>query len=282
MERGILYVMDTVVDGLVKIGKTGTDNFNKRMYNLEHNGYCNVVGLKRRFAIEVDDYENKERLLHTIFERSQVGNSELFSLDIEIVVQLLSSFDGDIIYPKKMTKDEVFDQAVEEALKESDGNNDLMLDDDTDLSPSDKAKIVYWNRFYEHVNKDQEMKKLFNDISGRKDNTNNYVSFALGFGSDCRLDVLHRTKGAGSIIVQIWCKTDKYYPDLYDGKSDIEEATAALPGTLEWDGIQENKTSRKAEVKKECSVNDTEDFEWAVSWLKALHPAIHKILDPIR
>ena len=137
MARGILYVMDTVVEGLVKIGKTGKDNFSSRMYQLEHNGYYNVVGLKRRFAIEVEDYDEKEELLHTIFERSQVGNSELFSLDIEIVVQLLSSFDGDVVYPKKKTKDEVFDQSVEQVRRETkEENHDQSKDVEKQPTPT--------------------------------------------------------------------------------------------------------------------------------------------------
>ena len=69
MAKGILYVMTTVVDGLIKIGKTGSSNFESRMYNLERNGYANVTGLKRRFAIEVEDYDAKEELLDTIFEK---------------------------------------------------------------------------------------------------------------------------------------------------------------------------------------------------------------------
>ena len=69
MARGIIYVMTTVVPGLIKIGKTGTDNYESRMYQLERNGYYNVVGLKRRFAIEVEDYDEKEKLLDEIFVR---------------------------------------------------------------------------------------------------------------------------------------------------------------------------------------------------------------------
>lgn len=46
MAKGIIYVMTTVVPGLIKIGKTRTNNYEQRMYNLEHNGYFNVVGLK--------------------------------------------------------------------------------------------------------------------------------------------------------------------------------------------------------------------------------------------
>ena len=51
MAKGIIYVMTTVVPGLIKIGKTGTDNFENRMYQLERNGYFNVVGLKRKIAM---------------------------------------------------------------------------------------------------------------------------------------------------------------------------------------------------------------------------------------
>lgn len=105
--------MTTVVPGLIKIGKTGSQNFEQRMYNLEHDGYRNVTALKRAFAIEVDDYDEKEAMLHTIFEKSQVSDTELFALDINIVTQLLSSFDGIVIYPKTETKSDIFDSAVD-------------------------------------------------------------------------------------------------------------------------------------------------------------------------
>lgn len=115
MAKGILYVMTTVVPGLVKIGKTGSKNFEQRMYNLEHDGYRNVTALKRAFAIEVEDYDEKEILLHTIFEKSRVSDTELFAIDVNIVIQLLSSFDGTMIYPMLETKDEVFDQAADDS-----------------------------------------------------------------------------------------------------------------------------------------------------------------------
>ena len=116
MAKGIIYVMTTVVPGLIKIGKTGTENFENRMYQLERNGYFNVVGLKRKFAIEVDEYDKKEILLDEIFSKSRVPNSELFALDAELVVQLLSSLEGRQVYPKPETisKDEVFATATEE------------------------------------------------------------------------------------------------------------------------------------------------------------------------
>ena len=114
MAKGIIYVMTTVVPGLIKIGKTGSDNFENRMYQLERNGYFNVVGLKRRFAIEVEQYDEKEILVDEIFSKSRVLNSELFAVDVDIVVQLLSSFEGKQIYPKITTKEEVFKAAAVE------------------------------------------------------------------------------------------------------------------------------------------------------------------------
>ena len=96
MKNGVIYIMTSVVPGLIKIGKTKTDNFEQRMYNLEHDGYRNVTGLKRKFAIEVDNYDDKELLLHTIFEKSRVSDTELFAIDVNVAVQLLSSFDGTV------------------------------------------------------------------------------------------------------------------------------------------------------------------------------------------
>lgn len=126
MARGVLYVMKTVVPGLVKIGKTTSDNFGNRMYQLEHNGYFNVVGLKRVFAIEVDDYDEKETMLDDIFSRSRVPNSELFALDIDLVVQLLSAFEGKQIYPVGHDTGETFDAVT--GKRQANKNNGLIPD----------------------------------------------------------------------------------------------------------------------------------------------------------
>lgn len=108
--KGIIYIMTTAVSGLIKIGQTGNANFQERMRFLEANGYYNVSGLKRFFAIEIDDYHEKERLLHEIFSKQQIGDSELFALDYDLVRQLLLSFDGKVIYPKDVNKEKEFDE----------------------------------------------------------------------------------------------------------------------------------------------------------------------------
>ena len=113
MSKGIIYIMTSVLPGLIKIGKTRTDQYETRMSFLEKNGYRNITGLKRKFAIELDEYDEKETLLHTIFEKSQVADTEMFSLDVDIAIQLLSSFEGTIIYPKNQSKTEIFNDATD-------------------------------------------------------------------------------------------------------------------------------------------------------------------------
>ena len=113
MGKEIIYIMTSIVPGLIKIGKTNSNNFEQRMYNLEHNGYSNVTGFKRVFAIEVDNYDEKEKMLHNIFEKSRVADTELFALDVNLVTELLSSFAGTIIFPKTETREEIFDTATE-------------------------------------------------------------------------------------------------------------------------------------------------------------------------
>lgn len=106
--------MRTVVPGIIKIGKTTNDNFETRMRNLEGNGYANVAGLKREFAIEVDSYDEKEKLIHNIFSKSRIGGTELFALDLEIVKSLLSSLEGKQIFPKDESKKEIFEKSFQE------------------------------------------------------------------------------------------------------------------------------------------------------------------------
>lgn len=58
-------------------------------------------------------YEEKERLLDSLFSRSRVSNTELFSLNINEVIQLLSSFEGKIVYPAQENKARIFENATE-------------------------------------------------------------------------------------------------------------------------------------------------------------------------
>lgn len=108
MTKGIVYVMTTAVDGLIKIGKTETKNFKERMRHLEKNGYYNVVGLKCSFAIELDNYDDKEKLLHEIFSKHQLSDSELFALEADLVQQLLLCFEGKVLFPQKIDKEKEF------------------------------------------------------------------------------------------------------------------------------------------------------------------------------
>lgn len=110
--KGVIYIMTTAVSGLIKIGQSGVANFEERMRFLESNGYYNVTGLKRFFAIELSDYKEKEQLLHEIFNKQRIGDSELFAVDYDLVQQLLLSFEGIVFFPKNINKDKEFDQVA--------------------------------------------------------------------------------------------------------------------------------------------------------------------------
>ena len=115
MTKGIIYICTTSVEGLIKLGRT--DNFNARMNILEQNGYWNVSGLKRFYAVRVDDYIAKEKLIHTIFSKSQVANSELFALDKNLAKDMLDAFDGEIIYPEQHNKQTKDNQVINKKRK---------------------------------------------------------------------------------------------------------------------------------------------------------------------
>lgn len=118
MAKGIIYVMTTAVSGLIKIGKTQTKQFPERMRNLESNGYYNVVGLKRAFAIEVNDYDDKEKIIHEVFSKHRVADSELFALDLDLVKQLLLAFEGQVVFPEHIDKEKQFD-SISKSREES-------------------------------------------------------------------------------------------------------------------------------------------------------------------
>lgn len=108
MATGILYIMTTAVPDLIKIGITQEKQYPERMRYLETNGYYNIVGLKRAFAIKVSDYQQKERLLQDIFTKQRIGQSELFALDTELATRLLTAFEGEIIYPPVKNREKEF------------------------------------------------------------------------------------------------------------------------------------------------------------------------------
>ncbi|MCL4448870.1 MAG: hypothetical protein M1483_02325 [Actinobacteria bacterium] len=126
-DEGIIYIMVTTVTGLIKIGQTGLDKYENRMKYLENNGYCNVTGLKRFFAISVDQYKEKEKLLYEIFSKSKVEDSELFALDKDLVKQLLLSFAGTVVYPKDTNKEKEFEEVTTKIRKRGENVNFFRL-----------------------------------------------------------------------------------------------------------------------------------------------------------
>lgn len=162
MAKGIIYITTTSVTGLIKIGKTKTEQFQNRMANLEQNGYWNVNGLKRYYAVEVDNYDEKEKLLHTIFSKSQVATSELFALDKDLAKEVLKSFGGKQVYPVidkdgnvKPDKEQKASKLTFEMLKIPVGSQLEYISD-----PSIKAKTVDNQTTVEYQGKNYKLSGL--------------------------------------------------------------------------------------------------------------------------
>ena len=110
MSKGIVYVATSEIDGLIKIGRT--HNLKKRMHELQTDGYkCQHCQIE--FAIEVEEHEDKEELLHSIFRKCQVGDTEFFAEDIELVKQTMLAFEGTKVYPEEETQEEMFKEVTE-------------------------------------------------------------------------------------------------------------------------------------------------------------------------
>lgn len=114
---GIIYLMKSVINGVYKIGISSIDNFESRMYNLEKNGYDNIGGLRRVIAIKTENYDVKERMLHEIFSKSRIAETEFFAVDRNLVEQLFYSLKGEVVFPKKV-------EVEEEVIKNEEGRRD--------------------------------------------------------------------------------------------------------------------------------------------------------------
>ena len=137
MAKGIIYVMSsTALDGVVKIGKTEINQFESRMRGLERDGY-RCQQLKKEFAIIVDDFDEKEVLLHDIFKHLCIADSELFALDKDLAIQLLSSFNGEIVYPKQ-TRHAIFEKAANAVDEKKEYDESYHLS-----KANDKIKVLF-------------------------------------------------------------------------------------------------------------------------------------------
>lgn len=115
MEEGIIYIMTTIIPDIIKIGRTQEKQYEERMRNLEKNGYNQINGLKKCFAIKVSNYKNIERLLQDTFYQQRIGKTECFCLDPELVMRLLTAFNGKIIFPTDKDTTKEFTELTEVA-----------------------------------------------------------------------------------------------------------------------------------------------------------------------
>ena len=87
MAKEIIYLMSTLMDGLIKIGKI--DNFENRMRLLENNGYRNITGLKREF--------DKDGLTISMYEYASFEQTGMIGSTITLNDSRTDVVRGDIV-----------------------------------------------------------------------------------------------------------------------------------------------------------------------------------------
>ncbi|EMT9704770.1 GIY-YIG nuclease family protein [Neisseria gonorrhoeae] len=60
----------------------------------------------------------KKNLLHEIFSKSRIGDTELFAVDENLVKRLFLSLRGEIVFPKNETAESEFEKSVHERRQE--------------------------------------------------------------------------------------------------------------------------------------------------------------------
>ncbi len=104
MSKGIVYILtNNAMPGIIKIGIT--TNLKARMSQLDTTGV--PLPFKCHYAVEVEDYENKEKGIHDAFSDNRIRpNREFFKLSPEKAVAILKIIGGKEI----KTEDEMIDQ----------------------------------------------------------------------------------------------------------------------------------------------------------------------------
>ena len=110
--KGVLYVMTTGVPGLIVLSECSSDNFEERIkWGIERDTLVyGVSGCKLCFAIEMEDYREKREMLEKLFSAIRLKETCLFAADKDLIIQLLSSFDGKAIYPPDSDGKEIFNK----------------------------------------------------------------------------------------------------------------------------------------------------------------------------
>jgi hypothetical protein len=157
MNKGIIYLLKASIKGVVKIGKTTKENYKERIRNLESNGYSNFNGLKQEFAIELNDYDDKEKLLHELFGKQRIAQTEFFAIDIDLLKQLMLAMNGKVIFPKELSeqaKEEEFEDVTKRRQGElfdfykkglKNGDKIVFVMDDTKIATISSNRDVLWN-----------------------------------------------------------------------------------------------------------------------------------------
>lgn len=117
MSRGKIYIMtNDAMPGYIKIGRT-TNTLDQRMKELDSTGV--PLPFRCHFAVEVDDHEVREKLIHDAFADHRArSNREFFTLAPERAVAILKALGGQEVLTNNAMIDESGQVLLEDPHKE--------------------------------------------------------------------------------------------------------------------------------------------------------------------
>lgn len=108
--KGIIYIItNESMPGLIKIGRT--KNIKQRLQSLDTTGI--PTPFKLYYAIEIEDYQEKEALIHQAYAKDRIReNREFFRIEPENATALLKALGG------KEVSEEYIDISIDEEGRE--------------------------------------------------------------------------------------------------------------------------------------------------------------------
>ncbi|MDD7758938.1 MAG: hypothetical protein PT939_05790 [Aerococcus suis] len=110
--NGILYLLTTEYDDIVKIGSATFEEFEEIEKHVKSDLPL-ISGLNLAAAINTENYLDKEDWIYSLLDQYRVSKSTLFNIDNDDVLQLFLNLKGERVYPSKKEDKKIIKRITE-------------------------------------------------------------------------------------------------------------------------------------------------------------------------
>lgn len=110
--NGILYLLTTEYDDIVKIGSATFEEFEEVEKHVKSDLPL-ISGLNLAAAINTENYLDKEDWIYSLLDQYRVSKSTLFNIDNDDVLQFFLNLKGERVYPSKKEDKKIIKRITE-------------------------------------------------------------------------------------------------------------------------------------------------------------------------